>query len=119
MSDKSDFTITFSPELSPEDVKAVLTALSDYYRACGGIGFQVEFEPKPGIAETKPRRSLSRAVTPGTRLWRSWRLRNRRLLAVPLLTIYAATAGRQDRGEPDEGQMIRLTYKDLIAEVSA
>jgi len=36
------FTITFDPSLTPEQVKGVLTALADYYRACGGVGFEVE-----------------------------------------------------------------------------
>jgi hypothetical protein len=47
MSNRADFTITFSPDLSQEQITAALAALSDYYRACGGIGFQVEFESKP------------------------------------------------------------------------
>ena len=41
---KGDFTITFSPELSPEQVKTALQALADYYRACGGVGFRIDFE---------------------------------------------------------------------------
>ena len=28
------FTITFTPDLSADEIKAVLTALADYYRAC-------------------------------------------------------------------------------------
>jgi hypothetical protein len=36
------FTIAFDPSLTPEQVKGVLTALADYYRACGGAGFAVE-----------------------------------------------------------------------------
>jgi hypothetical protein len=40
----NNFNITFSPEVSPQQVKAILEALADYYRACGGVGFEVEFE---------------------------------------------------------------------------
>jgi hypothetical protein len=40
----ADFTVTFAPELSPEQIKATLEALADYYRACGGIGFKSDFE---------------------------------------------------------------------------
>lgn len=38
------FNITFDPELSEHQVRAAFAALSDYYRACGGIGLQVDFE---------------------------------------------------------------------------
>jgi len=38
------FNITFDPELSEEQVRAAFAALSDYYRACGGVGLQVDFE---------------------------------------------------------------------------
>jgi hypothetical protein len=40
----SDFSVTFDSELSQEQVKATLEALANYYRACGGIGFDIEFE---------------------------------------------------------------------------
>lgn len=39
-----DFTVTFSPDLSPEQIAAALSALADYYRACGGVGFKTGFE---------------------------------------------------------------------------
>lgn len=39
-----DFEIAFAPELSPNQIKGTLTALAEYYRACGGIGFAVDFE---------------------------------------------------------------------------
>jgi hypothetical protein len=39
----SDFTISFDPDLSPTQVKAVLQALADYYRACGGVGFKIDW----------------------------------------------------------------------------
>ncbi len=38
------FEIEFSERCTPVDVKAVLTALADYYRSCGGVGFKVDFE---------------------------------------------------------------------------
>jgi hypothetical protein len=38
-----DFTITFDPTLSPEQIRLTLHALADYYRACGGVGFEVDF----------------------------------------------------------------------------
>jgi len=41
---RSDFEIAFSEEFSPAEIKNLLTALSDYYRACGGVGFEVTFE---------------------------------------------------------------------------
>jgi len=39
-----DFSITFDPAVSPERIKATLEALADYYRACGGVGLDIEFE---------------------------------------------------------------------------
>ncbi len=38
------FNITFDSELSEDQVRTAFAALSDYYRACGGIGLQVDFE---------------------------------------------------------------------------
>lgn len=38
------FEITFSPDLSAVQVKSCLEGLADYYRACGGAGFQSDFE---------------------------------------------------------------------------
>jgi len=40
----ADFTIVFDPQLSPEQIKGTLSALADYYRMCGGVGLEVEFE---------------------------------------------------------------------------
>ena len=37
------FEIEFAPEFSPEDVEAIASSLSDYFRACGGAGFEYEF----------------------------------------------------------------------------
>lgn len=39
-----DFTIIFAPELSAEQIKGTLQALADHYRACGGVGFEIDFE---------------------------------------------------------------------------
>ena len=39
-----DFTITFAPELSPNQIKMSLEALAGYYRRCGGVGLQIDFE---------------------------------------------------------------------------
>ena len=39
----ADFTITFDPSLSPEQVRATLDALADYYRAKGGVGLKIDF----------------------------------------------------------------------------
>jgi hypothetical protein len=36
-----DFEIVFESSFSPEDVSGVLTALADYYRSCGGAGFEL------------------------------------------------------------------------------
>ncbi|MGC9969720.1 MAG: pentapeptide repeat-containing protein [Bryobacteraceae bacterium] len=38
------FNIAFDEALSPEQARATLVALADYYRACGGLGFRVHFE---------------------------------------------------------------------------
>lgn len=39
-----DFSIEFDSRFSPDEVKSLLTALADYYRACGGAGFELDFE---------------------------------------------------------------------------
>jgi UDP-3-O-[3-hydroxymyristoyl] N-acetylglucosamine deacetylase len=36
-----DFTITFDPRLAPGAIQAALSALADYYRACGGAGLRI------------------------------------------------------------------------------
>ena len=46
----SDFTITFDPELSPEQIKGTLIALAEYYRQCGGVGLEVDFELEEVLA---------------------------------------------------------------------
>jgi len=38
------FTAVFSEELTPEQVTGIIEALGDYYRAIGGLGFDVSFE---------------------------------------------------------------------------
>jgi CheY-like chemotaxis protein len=40
----ANLSIAFDPRLKPGQITEVLTALADYYRACGGVGFQIEFE---------------------------------------------------------------------------
>ena len=42
--ENTDFEIAFDPKLSDHEVKAAFEALANYYRACGGVGFAVEFE---------------------------------------------------------------------------
>jgi hypothetical protein len=37
-------TISFAPELTPFQVTETLTALANYFRACGGAGMPAEFE---------------------------------------------------------------------------
>jgi hypothetical protein len=39
-----DFEVTFDPDFSPDEVKGILTALADYYRAAGGAGFELDLE---------------------------------------------------------------------------
>jgi hypothetical protein len=38
---QASFRISFDPDLSPDHIKNVLSALADYYRECGGVGLQV------------------------------------------------------------------------------
>lgn len=38
------FTIAFSPDLLPNQIRGTLDALADYYRACGGVGLRIQFE---------------------------------------------------------------------------
>jgi hypothetical protein len=49
-----DLEIIFHPDLSPEQIEKSFAALADYYRACGGTGFRVQFEeqdvPVPEVA---------------------------------------------------------------------
>jgi hypothetical protein len=40
----SQFEIVFPPDFPAPDVKEVLTAFADYFRACGGIGLTADFE---------------------------------------------------------------------------
>lgn len=39
-----DFTIAFASGLSPEQIKGTLEALAKYYRSCGGVGLETQFE---------------------------------------------------------------------------
>jgi hypothetical protein len=47
-----DFDVTFSPELSKEQIVIALNALADYYRACGGAGLKIDFEIASVAVET-------------------------------------------------------------------
>jgi DNA-binding NtrC family response regulator len=49
--DDNDLSIEFDPSLSPEQIASTLTALANYYRACGGVGLPVEFENQEAITE--------------------------------------------------------------------
>lgn len=46
-----DFSITFDREVSPDQVKRTLTALGDFFRACGGIGFEIDTELQVLVVE--------------------------------------------------------------------
>lgn len=41
---EADFDIHFDPAFEPADVKELITALANYYRACGGAGFELDIE---------------------------------------------------------------------------
>jgi len=41
---RSTFELYFHPDLTPEQIEKSFIALADYYRACGGTGFRVQFE---------------------------------------------------------------------------
>jgi len=43
-SENNGFEITFDHKLPAKTVAGVLTALANYYRACGGVGLEVEFD---------------------------------------------------------------------------
>ena len=49
--DLTSFTITAGPDVSPRAFALSLAALADYYRACGGVGFKVDFEFEHVFAE--------------------------------------------------------------------
>lgn len=40
----ADFKIIFDSSLSPQQVKATLQVLANFYRDCGGLGFEVDWE---------------------------------------------------------------------------
>jgi transcriptional regulator with XRE-family HTH domain len=48
---EADFEVQFDPEFDPSDVKYILTALADYYRASGGAGFEIDLEMQEAIAK--------------------------------------------------------------------
>ena len=41
---KADLDIHFDPAFEPTEVKDLLIALADYYRACGGAGFELDLK---------------------------------------------------------------------------
>lgn len=41
---ETDFEIHFNSSFDPSEVKELLTALSDYYRACGGAGLELDLQ---------------------------------------------------------------------------
>jgi hypothetical protein len=41
---EEDFNISFDPDFEPVEVKDILTAFADYYRVCGGAGFEIDLE---------------------------------------------------------------------------
>lgn len=43
LTEGADFSIAFDPSFSPEEVKGLMIALADYYRACGGAGLKLDF----------------------------------------------------------------------------
>lgn len=53
----SNFELAFSPRLTEEQVKATLFAIADYFRACGGVGLQAEFDLED-IAVKEPEGAL-------------------------------------------------------------
>ena len=44
LAEDNHFSIAFDPSFSPDEVKDLLTALADYYGACGGAGLELDFE---------------------------------------------------------------------------
>jgi len=47
------FTLAFDPNLSPNTIESILSALADYYRVCGGVGFEIDSEVEPVTVEEK------------------------------------------------------------------
>ena len=39
-----EIEISFASDLTEQQIKSTLEAVADYYRACGGIGFEVKFD---------------------------------------------------------------------------
>jgi hypothetical protein len=46
----SHFAVVVPPGLSAEQMLVGFEALADYYRACGGVGFKIEFEFQSSLA---------------------------------------------------------------------
>ncbi len=54
---EAGITITFAPEITREQAKAMVQALEDYWKTCGGQGFEVIWEtccckPTEGLRST-------------------------------------------------------------------
>lgn len=49
--ESDDFTVTFAPGLSSDQVRKALDALATYYRICGGVGLQSDFELSDVLVE--------------------------------------------------------------------
>jgi hypothetical protein len=46
-----DIEVIFDDALSADQVLSTLTAMADYYRACGGVGLSAEFEAQECVTE--------------------------------------------------------------------
>jgi predicted DNA-binding protein YlxM (UPF0122 family) len=49
---RSNLEIGFDPVLSAQDIAEILSALADYYRACGGVGLRVDFGLEEAVVRT-------------------------------------------------------------------
>jgi DNA-binding winged helix-turn-helix (wHTH) protein len=50
---EANITIQFDPDFAPKEVTEILAAFADYYRACGGAGFEIDFETQEALV-TEP-----------------------------------------------------------------
>ena len=51
LSERSDFEFVFDANLTPHQIQGVLKAFADYFRALGGVGFEIQFEEQEAYAE--------------------------------------------------------------------
>jgi hypothetical protein len=47
----SEVPVVFDDALSAEQIKSTLTAIANYYRACGGVGLSIDFESQEAVTE--------------------------------------------------------------------